>query len=139
MISINPVGATIDDLSIIEAGYLSGAARSVEVLTPAVSTTNRKIECVREGNRKRMSVESAFRVSVLDDTGGKAFMGNLVVDCTVSAPCDVDDGSLESLLARYAVEANLGFARTLLYQHSLASTLPGGLILPPMAFDGSFD
>lgn len=140
MLDINPLRASITDLALVESHFEVFGREWPQQPAPTIAFCNRAIDAPQIDGYIVVGVESDISVGIEGlPTDDPSIVCNLTVGCTVAAPCPSDDSSIRQQLIKQAIEVNTGFARTLIYQQSLASQLPKPLIIPPLEFDGKLD
>lgn len=140
MLSINPLHAFVADLVLVDSAFEYGGTGWPDQPEPAISFHNRKVDTLKSNELVAVSIESTVTISVsAGDDSEVPFSCKLTVGCTIAAPAPVDGGSIDQSLTENAVRTNEGFARTIIYQQTLASQLPTPLVIPPMSFDGVLD
>ena len=140
MLTINPSKILIADLSLVESQFDFATSNWPQSLNPEVSFNNRMIEVPELDGMFGVGIESTVLVRVgSQEESGPSFSCKVVVGCTVVVRAAEMLPSLEQEMIRCAVEANVGFARTLIFQQALQSQFPVKLIIPPLSFDGKLD
>ncbi len=140
MTGINPLGATIADISIVESQMSFDGLSDGSEIYPAISIKSCLVDQSTDDSMQYVGVESTISVGAATTMeGSPAMIARLIVGCTVRAPIELCGAVALPELERYAVEANVGFARAVVYQQTMTSILPTGLIIPPMAFDGEME
>ena len=139
MLAINPIGAVIVDLALVESQFEAGPNGLPTHLTPTITFRNHVVDVPQADGLVAIGMESTVVVDVwTQPERDRALYCKYVVGCTVAAPVPKDGRPIDRQLIEYAITTNEGFVRTLIYQQTQTSQLPGTLI-PPMAFDGTID
>ena len=140
MLTINSSKILIADLSLIESQFEFAASNLPQSLNPEVSFYNRMIEVPELDRMFGVGIESTVLARVgSQEECGPLFSCKVVVGCTVVVRAAEMQPSLEQEMIRCAVETNVGFARTLIFQQALQSQFPVKLIIPPLSFNGKLD
>lgn len=140
MLAINSLNSFVMDLALVESHFDFNGRPWPGSLRPVISFRNRTIETPQPEGFVAVGVESTITIDEGERVGEeRLFACRVIVGCTVAAPKPEDGRRIEEQLVEQAVQTNAGFARTIIYQQTLSSQLPGQLIIPPMSFDGILD
>lgn len=141
MTEMNPYNAVFADVSVVEHHLRIDNIDGSQMCHPAVSVRNRLVGQETNEAGQTIAVETSVRIGLgTDDPKDDVdLIQEIVVGCTVTAPSEGRGENSDDELLRYAVEANIGFARAITFAQTTMSTLPQGLIIPPMVFDGEIE
>ena len=137
MVSLNPYGVVVSDLSVISQSLNIGDLEACEMLYPAVRVRNEVTETSQREGTLSIAVESAVSVDAAPGAEEDPVIeADVVVGCTVTCKIKSEDvRTLTKYLQKSAVQINMGFARSLIYQQTATSIIPGQIIIPPLVFD----
>ena len=140
MTGINSLNAMITDMSVVEQRMDFDGLPEGSDITLTVSVVNCLVDRSTDGKMLSVAVESDVSIGVAGDASrDDDSIAIIVLGCTVEAPVEECGSDAPAELERYAVEANVGFARAIVYQQTAMSVLPKGLIIPPLVFDGEME
>lgn len=141
MVSLNPYGAVVSDLSVISQNLSIGDVEAHTMLYPAVRVSNTLTETSHNQGTFSLAMESVIAVDAAPEVDADPVIeADVAVGCTVTCKVGSEDiRTLAKHLQEFAIQVNMGFARTLIYQQTAISVIPSPIVIPPLVFDGEMD